>query len=111
MTQVPIRVTFIRLYNSYKMHVIIESVTQVPIRVTLLSTPYSVECVRGKLYKTNTAANSKYVEPGRYTNIAFGERICEHWNLINEIGNEQHYLKQCSNSIFKEIIDVALSGS
>jgi hypothetical protein len=34
--------------------------------------------------------------------VVIDERICKHFNL-NEVGNEQHYLMQCSNPTFNEI--------
>ena len=40
------------------------------------------------------------VESGRYNNIPIDERTCKLCNL-NEVGNEQHYLMQCSNTMFK----------
>ena len=41
------------------------------------------------------------VESGRY-NIPFDKRTCKLCNL-NEVGNEHHYLMQCSNTLLKEI--------
>ena len=35
-------------------------------------------------------------------NIPYEERICSHCDL-NEVGNEQHYLKQCANTKFSVI--------
>ena len=34
--------------------------------------------------------------------MPFNESICKHCDF-NEVGNEQHYVMQCSNSMFKEI--------
>ena len=42
------------------------------------------------------------VESRHYNSIPFDERIPMHCNL-NEVGNEQHYLMQCSNLMFEEI--------
>ena len=42
------------------------------------------------------------VESGRYNNIPFDKRTGKLCNL-NEVGNGQHYLMQCSNTLLKEI--------
>ena len=42
------------------------------------------------------------VESSRYNNIPFDKRTCKLCNL-NEVGNEQHYLMKCSNTLLEEI--------
>ena len=42
------------------------------------------------------------VETGRYKNIPYNDQICKHCDL-NEIGNEQHYLMSCSNTMFRTL--------
>ena len=44
--------------------------------------------------KLRISAHRLPVETGRYCNVPYDERICQHCNL-NEVGNEQHYLMQC----------------
>ena len=57
---------------------------------------------RQAVTKLRISSHRLPVESGRYNNIPFDERTCKLCNL-NEVGNEQHYLMQCSNTMFKEI--------
>ena len=57
---------------------------------------------RQAVTKLRISSHRLPVESGRYNNIPFDQRICRHCNL-NEVGNEQHYLMQCSNPTFNEI--------
>ena len=57
---------------------------------------------RQAVTKLRISSHRLPVESGRYNNIPFDERTCKLCNL-NEVGNEQHYLMQCSNPMFKEI--------
>ena len=42
-------------------------------------------------------------ESGRYNNIPFDKRTCKLCNLY-EVGNGQHYLMQCSNTMLNKEI-------
>ena len=57
---------------------------------------------RQAVTKLRISSHRLPVESGRYNNIPFDKRTCKHCNL-NEVGNEQHYLMQCSNTLLKEI--------
>ena len=52
--------------------------------------------------KLRNSAHKLPVEVGRYHNIPYEERICNHCHS-NEVGNEQHYLMYCSNPKFRDI--------
>ena len=52
--------------------------------------------------KLRISSHKLPVESGRYNNIPFDKRTCKLCNL-NEVGNEQHYLMQCGNTLLKEI--------
>ena len=54
---------------------------------------------RQAVTKLRISSHRLSVESGRYNNIPFDERTCKLCNL-NEVGNEQHYLMQCSNTMF-----------
>ena len=57
---------------------------------------------RQAVTKLRISSHRLPVESGRYNNVPFDKRTCKLCNL-NEVGNEQHYLIQCSNTLFKEI--------
>ena len=57
---------------------------------------------RQAVTKLRISSHRLPVESGRYNNIPFDKRTCKLCNL-NEVGNEQHYLMQCSNTLLKEI--------
>ncbi len=57
---------------------------------------------RQAVTKVRISSHKLPVESGRYNNIPFDQRICKHRNL-NVVGNEQHYLMQCSYPIFNKI--------
>ena len=52
---------------------------------------------RQAITKLRISAHKLPVETGRYVNVAYNERLCEHCDL-NEIGNEQHFLMSCRNT-------------
>ena len=49
---------------------------------------------RQAITKLRISAHKLPVETGRYVN----ERLCEHCDLTDEIGNEQHFLMSCRNT-------------
>ena len=55
---------------------------------------------RQAVTKLRISAHKLPVETGRYRNIPYNDPICKHCDL-NEIGNEQHYLLSCSNTMFR----------
>ena len=57
---------------------------------------------RQAVTKLRISAHKIPVETGRYKNIPYNDRICKHCDL-NEIGNEQHYLLSCSNTMFRTL--------
>ena len=57
---------------------------------------------RQAVTKLRISAHKLPVETGRYKNIPYNDRICKHCDL-NEIGNEQHYLMSCSNTMFRTL--------
>ena len=57
---------------------------------------------RQAVTKLRISSHRLPVESGRYNNIPFDKRTCKLCNL-NEVGNEQHYLMQCCNTLLKEI--------
>ena len=57
---------------------------------------------RQAVTKLRISSHKLPVESGRYNNIPFDKRTCKLCNL-NEVGNEQHYLMQCGNTLLKEI--------
>ena len=57
---------------------------------------------RQAVIKLRISSHRLPVESGRYNIIPFDKRTCKLCNL-NEVGNEQHYLMQCSNTLLKEI--------
>ena len=57
---------------------------------------------RQAVTKLRISSHRLPVESGRYNNIPFDKRTCKLCNL-NEVGNEQYYLMQCSNTLLKEI--------
>ena len=57
---------------------------------------------RQAVTKLRISSHRLLVESGRCNNIPFDKITCKLCNL-NEVGNEQHYLMQCSNTLLKEI--------
>ena len=59
---------------------------------------------RQAVTKLRISSHRLSFESGRYNNTAFDKRTCKLCICnLNEVGNEQHYLMQCSNTLLKEI--------